>query len=268
MKLKLIALAVAALVSGGANATIDAGNTGNGNVLFTAWDSASSYTLNTGLNFTTFQSAITASTLGSDLYTSTTTTNAGGLGLASWLATAIASEVKWTIFATDMVAGYRTLTTSDTGATGPKMANDQVSALNTAGNLFIDQVFNVGPFAGTNVDAISAASSAAYTGNSGFAFGNPAYAANFNSNGSLANSTAATGLSVIRVDAATTAASGTSTYFQYNKTLSPVVAFIGADQAFHIASVAAVPEPESLAMLLAGMGVIGTMAVRRRRFSA
>jgi hypothetical protein len=265
MKLKFIALAVAALVSGGANATIDSGLvSGNGNVLFTAWDNASSYTLNTGLNFTTFQSAITASTLGNDLYTSTNTS----AGLASWLSTATAADVKWTIYATDTVGANRVLTTSDTGATGVKMFGDQVSPLATSGALFINDVLNVGPFAGSNVDAVSLSSSPAYTGNSSFTFGNPAYAANFNSNGTLSNNTAATGLSVIRVDVANVSAATQSTYFQYNKTLSPVVAFIGADQAFHIASVAAVPEPESLAMLLAGIGVIGTMAARRRRIAA
>jgi hypothetical protein len=261
MKIKLIALAVAALVSGGANATIDSGLTsGNGNVIFTVWDSVSSYTLNTGLNFTTFQSAISASTLGTDLYTSSNTST----GLATWLSTAKAAEVTWTIFATDLVPGYRTLTTSDTGATGVKMSNDQVSAMNTPGALFINDVLNAGPFAGTNVDAVSLASSPAYTGNSSFTFGNPAYAANFNSNGTLANNTAATGLSVIRIDAATAAASGTSTYFQYNKTGAPVVAYLGADQVFHIGTVAAVPEADSLAMLLAGVGLVGTIARRRK----
>jgi hypothetical protein len=262
MKIKLIALAVAALVSGAANAAIDAGSTGNGNLLFTAWDSNSSYTLNTGYNFTTFQSAVTASTAGTNFY------NFSDALLTNWLSTANAAEVKWTIFATDISGAQRTLTTSQTGTAGAKMFNDQVTAMNTAGNLFIDQNLNTGPFSGAAVDAVSLSSTTAYTGTSGFAFGDPLYAANFNSNGTLANNSAATGLSVIRVDAINTDAAVQSTYFQYNRAQAPVVAYLGADKSFHIGAVAAVPEADSLAMLLAGMGLVGSIARRRNRKTA
>jgi PEP-CTERM motif len=258
MKLKLIALAVAALVSGAANAAIDNGVAGNGNVIFTAWDTTSSYTLNTGYTVDSFNAAVTAGI----------NYSFSDALLTSWLSTA-AVDAKWTMIGLDFKTPFRTVTTSD-GSNAGTMNSSTAKSVGTANSLFINDGLNLGgPFSTVGViDAVSLAGTASYTGLSSLAFGESGYVLNFNSNGTLANNTAATGLSVINIGSSGALTSTFSVYTPFASSGAPVTAWVAADKSFNIGSVTAVPEPESLAMLLAGMGVVGTMAARRRRFTA
>lgn len=264
MKIKLIALAVAALVSGAANAAIDSGVvSGNGNLLFTAWDDQSSYTMNTGYTIDSFNAAVTAGTMS---YSFT------GALLSNWLLTAgtPVQSVQWTLFAGDAKSPFRTITTSDNSNAGVTLNNANAKSTDVINGAFIDTGLNLGgPFATAGVtEAVSLAGTAAYTGASSLAYGLSGYGLNFNSNGTLANNTAATGLSVISITATNGLANTFSVYTPYTTAGAPVTAWLAADKSFHIGAVAAVPEADSLAMLLAGMGLVGSIVRRRNRKTA
>ncbi len=259
MKIKLIALAVAALVSGAANADIidDGSASGNGTVLFAIWDANSSFALNTGV---TMDGLATLVSNGGPGYSFTDS------ALSTWLSTANAATVSWTIFANDQLGSQRGLTTSD-GSNGTVTLTQGNARITNAGkSTFINDQLNLGAFAVAGVtESIVSASSAAYIGLSALSFTGAGYGYNFNSNGSLANSDYTTGLNVISVNApgATTAKS------TYTTVGTPVAAHAWmAGNTFNIGAVAAVPEADSLAMLLAGMGLVGTIARRRNRKTA
>jgi hypothetical protein len=263
MKLKLIALAVAALVSGGANANIiDQGaGTGNGTLLFSIWDANSSFSVNTGVTIDQLSANIVATGVGYSF---------SDAGLTNWLSTAT-GPVAWTVFGNDQLGAQRAITTTDGSNAGVTITNGNARSANAANSVFIGNQLNLGDFAAAGVtEAVAASSSAAYIGNSSLAIGLPGYGYNFNSNGSLANSDYATGLGVISINTpnATTAK---STY----STTAPSLAYNGsvahawvANNTFTISTVAAVPEADSLAMLLAGMGLVGSIARRRNRKTA
>jgi hypothetical protein len=258
MKIKLIALAVAALVSGAANAdVIDQGaTTGNGQILFAIWDATSSFAVNTG---------VTIDGLATSL--------AGGVGysfsnsaLTNWLSTAT-GPVSWTMFANDQLGAQRGLTTTDGSNAGVTLNNSTARAANGFNSAFIESSLNTGDFAAAGVtQAVAAASSSQYIGGSSLVFGGIGYAYNFNSNGTLANSDYASGLNVISVNTANATVAGKSVYAQVGAPAAH--AWMAADKSFNIGAVAAVPEADSLAMLLAGMGLVGTIARRRNRKTA
>ncbi|WP_342617528.1 PEP-CTERM sorting domain-containing protein [Rhodoferax sp. GW822-FHT02A01] len=257
MKIKLIALAVAALVSGVANANIidDGSTSGNGGLLFAAWDGQTSFALNTGLTIDSLIAAVSSGTGYS--FTDSAWTN--------WLSTANAANVTWTIFANDQFGAQRGITTTDGSNAGVTITNGNARIANVARSLFINEQLNLGAFAAAGVtESIVPVSSAAYPGNSSLGNGNAGYGYNFNSNGTLANSDYASGLGVISINTpnATTAKS-TYASLSYNGTAAH--AWISSNGTFSIGTVAAVPEPETLAMLLAGIGMIGSIARRRNR---
>ncbi len=259
MKIKLIALAVAALVSGVANANIIDNGTasGNGNVLFTIWDSNSSFALNTGLTIDSLGAAVTS---GAGYHFTDSV-------LSSWLSTS-SGPVAWTIFANDQFGAQRGITTTDGSNAGVTLTNGNARGANLNNSLFIDNNLNLGAFGAAGVtESIVPSSSAAYTGASSLGFGQIGYVYNFNSNGSLANSDYATGLGVISINTpnATTAK---STYVSLASSGTPAHAWMAADGSFNIGTVAAVPEADSLAMLLAGMGLVGSIVRRRNRKTA
>lgn len=258
MKIKLIALAAAALVAGAANANIiDGGSTsGNGGLLFAAWDGQTSFALNTGLTIDSLIAAVSSGTGYS--FTDSAWTN--------WLSTANTANVTWTIFANDQLGAQRGITTTDGSNAGVTMNNPNARAANSARSFFIDQQLNLGAFGTAGVtESIVSVSSAAYPGTSALGFGNDGYSYNFNSNGSLSNSDYASGLGVISINTANGLASGKATYASLSYNGTAAHAWIDSTGTFNIGTVAAVPEPESIAMLLAGIGMIGSIARRRNR---
>ncbi len=264
MKIKLIALAVAALVSGAANAAIDSGSSsGNGALLFTAWDANSSYTLNTGFTIDSFGAAATAGTLNYS-FTDALLTN--------WLS-GTTGAVNWTIFANDQVGAQRSINTTDGSNAGVTLGNGPARAATNNNSLYVDNLLNTGPFSTAGViEAVSTnpggTAQSAYTGSSSLVNGGSGYAYNFNSNGSLANDSYATGLGVISINTSNAIATTKSVYAAYASAGTAVHAWVGADKTFNIGTVAAVPEADSLAMLLAGMGLVGSIARRRNRKTA
>ena len=256
MKIKLIALAVAALVSGAAQADIiDQGQaSGNGTVLFAIWDAASSFAVNTKVTMDGLSSLVGNGGVGFS-YTSS--------GLSNWLSTADAATVTWTVFANDQFGlQYRSLTTSD-GLNEGTASNSSARGAASVRSGFIQEFLNGGAFADAGVTESTALfGTAAYIGESTLAGG----LYNFGSTGTLANSDYTTGMQVISVNTANNLNTGRSAYVTVG---TPVAArAYMAGNTFNIGAVAAVPEADSLAMLLAGMGLVGTIARRRNRKTA
>ena len=266
MKLKLIALA-AMLAAGSANAAIDGGNvnTGNGELFFSIWDTTQSYTRDLNVSIDAFQTSLAA---------------AGNLNLSfaadatftSFLAgVADVNALKWNIIATDTSGARRNLTTytlpEDTtplvADIGRSMAGGIQAKIN---NINGTAGFNSnGGLAGVGGDsAIFLASDAGYTGNDisfGTMLGNKA---GFDTTGTVARNSYATGLGFMRVDSAAigTAVSGLN---EYSDNAFAVNAWLDGGNTLHIAAaVAPVPEPETYALMLAGLGLVGFMARRRK----
>jgi hypothetical protein len=258
MKIKLIALAVAALVSGVANANIidDGAGSGNGGLLFAIWDANSSFAVNTGMTIDSLNAAVTAGT--GYNFTDSAFTN--------WLSTAT-GPVAWTIFANDQLGAQRAITTTDGSNAGVTMTNGDLRATNATNSTFINTL-NTGAFAVAGVtESVALAGTAAYVGDSALSIlGSGGYAYNFNSNGTLANNSYATGMGVISANAIN---GGTTKSIYAPLTYAGAAAHAWvAGNTFTIGNVAAVPEADSLAMLLAGMGLVGSIARRRNRKTA
>jgi len=254
MKLKLIAAAAVLAVSGGANAAILTGASGNGELFFSIWDGVNSYTRDLNVTIDAFEAAIAVP---------------GGLSFSfaadalftSYLTTANLSTAAWNIVAGDTVGGNRAIYTYATlpaARMGSILNRSAGLGLNTFANAVNNQISPAGV---DNADsAVFADGAAAYAGISSFgAFINNRL--NFSTVGSAANNTYATGRNLVRVNGAPSGDSLT-TYTPYADEGFAVRAFL--DTGSGTLSIAAVPEPETFAMLLAGLGLMGAIARRRR----
>ena len=84
---------------------------------------------------------------------------------------------------------------------------------------------------------------------------------NFSNTGTVANNTYANGLGLMRLDAPPSGGNS-STYTPYADGGFAVRAYF--DTTTRTVTISAVPEPETYAMLLAGLGLMGAIARRRR----
>lgn len=249
--LKTLASAVAlAVAAGGANAAIDNGAGGNGELFFNIWDTNGSYTLDLNTSINSFESALAASG-NLDLSWAADST------LTSFLATANSADLRWNVTATDTAGARRTLTTYSPPEDTTPLKNDvaRSMALSIQGNI---NLINTG--LGSNDSAVFAAGTPGYTGNDATFGRQYSGKLGFDSTGTLANNSFASGLGFMRVDSAATgiAASVLNEYMDG----SAVNVWVDSNNALHIAALP-VPEPESYAMLLAGLGMLGFMARRR-----
>lgn len=247
--LKTIVAAVALTAAAGAHAAIDAGTGGNGELFFNIWDANGSYTFDLNKTIDSFQSDVAAA---GSINQSYALSNFGTF-LAGVVDTA---ALKFNLVAADN-SGARRLLTTFTEANSPTTPDNVIRSVLT----------NVVGFASSVNTLIGSADnltvnngSAAWAGKVTF-HDNPGDILGFSNAGTLASDSYANGVNFMRIDAL---ASGTnsSNYVPYADG-SPVHVWVDtSDSTLHIA--AAVPEPESYAMLLAGLGMIGVIARRRR----
>ena len=234
MKLKFFALA-ALMAAGSANAAIDNGNGGNGDLFFNIWDADGSYSRDLGFSIDTFQT--TLAVVGSiDLSWAADAT------FTSFLAgVADASKLKWNIMATDTSGARRVLSTYNLPEKSPTIKNDvlRTVALNT--QLFVGDV-NAALGANNSVAVTSA--STAWAGKNSFNefVGKVSPNLNFSNAGTLADNNYATGLGFMRIDGAATGIAS-SVYNEYSDNTVAVNAWLDGGNTLHIA---AVPEPETV----------------------
>ena len=251
MKMKLFAMA-ALMAAGSANASIDNGAGGNGDLFFSIWDTTQSYTRDLGFSIDAFQ---------------TTLAGAGNLDL-SWAADATftsflagvadVNALKWNIVATDTAGARRTLTTY----TLPEDATPLVADIgrSMAGGIQA-KITSINLGLGANDSATFLAANAGYTGNNvsfGVQLGGKT---GFDTTGTVARNSYATGLGFMRVDSAAigTAVSGLN---EYSDNAVAVNAWLDGGT-LHIAAVP-VPEADTYAFMALGMGLVGLLARRRK----
>lgn len=255
MKFKLLAIAAVLAASGVANAaTFSSGADGNGGLFFSIWDANNSYSLNLGTTIDGFQSTVAGSGL-VDLSWAADAT------FTSFLSTADVASLKWNVVATDVAGARRLLETFTAPAPSPTVDNSLVRSVAAAAS----------GFAGAVNNSLATANSAIYAvGGQGTGYaGQPAFDTvnlGFSNVGSVANNSYASGLNFMRIDAlATGLLKSVNTSYADNGTAVKV--YLDGSNALHIAAVAAVPEPENFAMLLAGLGLMGAIARRRNKKS-
>lgn len=251
--LKTLAVAVAlAAAAGSASAKIDDGATGNGELFFSAWDGAKSYVFDMNTTIDAYESAFNA---------------AGKINLvwaadfsstyASWLATANKSTLEWSVLALD-ASGQRRILSTVGAATLPtnNSKNDALRNGITATQQYLPPI-NAAIVGNSYVVTDSTAPT--YAGK----MGNKIFGSfNFDTTGSFANNSYANGVGFEKTLAlATGIQPGTNN--PYIDEGTAVRSWVDGN-GLHIAAVAAVPEPSEYALLLAGLGLMGAIARRRK----
>jgi hypothetical protein len=258
MKLKHIALAALVATSGFANAApMSTGSDGNGGLFFSIWDASGSYTRNLGMTIDSFASVI-AGTGALDLSFSADST------FTSFLSAADAATLKWNIVAGDNTGARRVVETYST-LPATTVKNEIIRGVTTGTLSFSNFV---------NQALVSSDSATFAAGTSGYAgdakkFGEKAAGLlNFSNAGTLANDSAANGMNIMLINGLATGTAA-STYTPYLDGAESVKVYLDSSNTLHMSAItAAVPEPETYAMLLAGLGLMGAVARRRNKKSA
>lgn len=256
MKFSLKTLAAAVVMAAAASssfAAIDNGAGGNGELFLNVWDANGSYSRDLNMTIDAFQSALAAPTALNLLW-------AADANMDSFLNGA--TGVKWNIMATDTAGARRVLVTYTAPApvTGTQNGTIRTIAGNISGQVgFVNTALN-----GADSVIVDKAN-AAWAGKAamGEKFNN---LLNFSTAGTLDNMSFASGLGFMRIDALAsgTAPSVYNGYLDITGSTSTVNVYLDANRTLHIQALP-VPEPESYAMLLAGLGMIGFMARRNKR---
>lgn len=250
IKAVVAAVAFAAAAHAGA-ATIDNGAGGNGGLFFNVWDSTGSYTLNLGINLNSFETLAAGASFAPMTWAADST-------LSNWIAGK--TSYNWNISAVDFQGAVRVLeTTTASAANAPKASNivktaaSQTNALATAIDLKLATA-NSATYSTTDAGYVGKSAGGFATINSNIGFVSAAL-------GTAANNSFATGL--VFEEALGNATGTTKIPYALLGNANGPHAWFDANNTLHIA--AAVPEPETYAMFLAGLGLMGAVARRRNR---
>ena len=256
--LKTIAAAVVtAVAASGASAAIDNGASGNGELFFNIWDANGSYSRDLNISIDSFESLVSAP--GAFHLTFAADTLLGNFFTGSSAAGARTGAFKFNVVANDNSGARRLVNTFTEPA---PLTTNTSTTIRTGTSATSTYIGNVNSALGANESVAVNSSGAAWTGKAAFK-DTVGGAINFSNAGGVANNSFDSGLSFMRIDAASTGSSA-SIYNQYlDLGASEVHVYFDANKALHIQSIAVVPEPESYAMLLAGLGMLGFMARRR-----
>ncbi len=255
MKLKYIAAAAVLAVSGVAQAApIDQGADGVGDFFFNIWDTTRSYTANLNLQQNVFTAAVNAP--GS--YSFTRALSADSL-FQSFISGANLAELQWNVVAAESLSS-RTIHQTYTPGTLPPLAQTVINGRSMVGVIqaFAGRV-NDAMAPGGNSVFITDASSNIYGGWLGCS--NNFATQEFSNCGTLANNSAATGLGLVVETYPATGAMVRGAFAPQLNNGLPLSVYL--DASYNL-SMAPVPEPETYAMLLAGLGLMGAIARRRQ----
>ena len=265
MKLKHIAAAVALVATGAANAasfTNDTNNLYNNDMMANIWTATGSYAVDLGISFASFASAAAAGTAQSFNLSSDSlfTSFINGKSTYSWNILGTNDLTTFDVIATTTAAiASKTSPTDTTLGNFTTNMDAYAGALN--GAIVGGAPLNV--VAGTNSVVSNAGTDtyAANTANSSGAAGS-GYGVGFATAASQANNSLANGISMVDLSV-DPSIGGHSAVVNYG--VKAYISDVAGVYSLNVAHVAAVPEPESLAMLLAGLGMIGSIVLRRSR---
>lgn len=275
-KFKTLLAAVALATSAvSANAAIEIGSTtGGSELVFSAWD------INTGIGYTydLLANFKLESFIGADVATSANATMLANavvsnslitgpngqildVALTGFPFTSTVANVEWNLNAVDFTGRNRLLTTKDITDVNPfSSTSNQVRSAATGMNSYYAQANAFAVDANEDTYSLTvAADGAAYAGN---------YGSGWNNN--LGDTTNIMGASSFVYFAAqpTQASSATAGLFKQMATANGenlvVTTYQQGGQWRLNLSVAAIPEPETYAMFLAGLGMMGAVARRRK----
>jgi hypothetical protein len=284
MKKTLVAAAIAAMaMSGAANAAPATGTgTSGSSLIFSAWDANSSFSIDLGTFLNTYLGADTisgslasgakATMNAANTLTASNTAYTGSVAadgtIADFALTGFnlsGSSVLWNVAAADST-GRNRLLTSQAGSFAGAL-NSQVSTATGAVGSYIGlgaaNGMAPGNVAGTNALVSTAGAGDAYYANSA------TWGSDFGGSGIGGNANSLTGTSnLVAVWQQSTTVVGNAGWGNLTAGGNAVTASIigsGANSVLHFAAtpVAAVPEADTYAMFLAGLGLMGFIARRR-----
>ena len=263
-KLNALVTTLVMVASAPAFAAISNGADGNGELFFTMWDSTNSYSRDLNITINDFETSLAGSGPLNLSFAADST-------FTSFLSTANSAELQWNVVASDAQGARRFLQTftapkptttkpNDSIRTGIGFTQSFVNDLNlklSCGSSLI----NCNPAPGVD-SATYAVGTPGYGDDAKFGDDANGYL-NFKNTGNSGTNSAATGLSFMRINAAATGIAA-STYTPYLDSGNDVKVYLDSSNALHIA---AVPEAETYAMMLAGLGLVGFMVRRRNHFA-
>ena len=265
MKKTLVAAAIAAMaMSGAANAASGTGSSTGSSLIFSAWDNNGSYSLDLGSFLNTFigadttggSSSLNTLTASGTAYLGTVAANGTIADIALTGFNMSGTGVQWNLAAGDSTSRKRLLV-SDNGSL-THITNSQIGVANGS----IGTYLGFGAAASTATGTLATSTDAWYANSSawgdGLGIGNTGFAGTANTLGSTSDLMVAWQTSLSNTYSGYDAGFAHLTAGGQNVTAS--IMGTGANSYLHIA---AVPEADTYAMFLAGLGLMGFIARRR-----